>query len=157
MHSRDTCTPIKPIWPLNMRGAVLTLTYVRSVSTSSQMTLRSLSASDSCRGVAGGGNGESGLGEEETQSVGFISWRLRQNAATCSVLWRFKEREGETTHIQMKVNILSNSQRSRTSDMDLQVLLSTSCCAGIHDCTESEPGERQLWKSAPIWSIFSRL
>lgn len=143
MHSRDTCTPIKTICPLNIRGATLTLTYVRSVSTSSQMTLRSLSASESCLGVAGGGKGESGLGEDETHSDGFISCRLRQNAATCSVLCRFKERERETTH-NIKVNILSNSQRSRTSNMDLQVLLSTSCCAGIHDCTESEPGERQL-------------
>lgn len=68
------------------RGVILTLTYVRSVSTSSQMTLRSLSASESCLGVAGGGKGESGLGEEETHSEGFISCRLRQKAATCSVL-----------------------------------------------------------------------
>lgn len=50
------------------------------------MTLRSLSASESCLGVAGGGKGDSGLGEEDTHSKEFMSWRLRQKAATCSVL-----------------------------------------------------------------------
>lgn len=54
------------------------------------MTLRSLSASESSRGVAGGGKGESGLGEEDTHSEGFMSWRLRQKAATCSVLCKLK-------------------------------------------------------------------
>lgn len=73
---------------------------MRSVSTSSQITFRSLSASESCRAVAlapvlepGGGHGESGLGEEEmAHSDGFMSWRLRQKAATCSVLCNDEER-----------------------------------------------------------------
>ncbi|KAA8594005.1 hypothetical protein FQN60_004839 [Etheostoma spectabile] len=49
---------------------------VRSVSTSSQMTLRSLSASESCRRVEGGGNGESGLGEEDTHSAHSVSVKV---------------------------------------------------------------------------------
>lgn len=55
------------------------------------MTLRSLSASESWRGVAllGGSEEDSGPEEEETTSdEGFISCRLRQKAATCSVLYR---------------------------------------------------------------------
>lgn len=144
MHSGGTRMLIKTICPLKIEWTILTLTYVRSVSTSSQMTLRSLSASESCLGVAGGGKGESGLGEEETHSDGFISCRLRQKAATCSVLCKLKtgRRKQHTTRDKMKVNLLSNRQRSRTSNMDLEVLCS--CCAGIHDCTEREPGERQL-------------
>lgn len=57
------------------------------------MTLRSLSASESCRGVTGGGKGDSGLGEDDTLSKEFMSWRLRQKAATCSVLWKGKKKK----------------------------------------------------------------
>lgn len=128
------------------KWVILTLTYVRSVSTSSQMTLRSLSASESCLGVAGGGKGESGLGEEETHSDGFISCRLRQKAATCSVLCKSKTWTNKQAHSQINVYRIKNTHRSRTSDMDLQVRLSTSCWAGIHGCTESEPGETALKK-----------
>lgn len=99
--------PITPKW------AIPTLTYVRSVSTSSQMTLRSLSASESCLGVAGGGKAESGLGEEETHSDGFISCRLRQKAATCSVLCKSKTGR-KKQRSQKKVWILSNSHKSNT-------------------------------------------
>ena len=59
------------------------------------MTFRSLSASESWRAVAlalapGAGHSASGLGEEEEEAAhsdGFMSWRLRQKAATCSVLY----------------------------------------------------------------------
>lgn len=105
------------------KGVILTLTYVRSVSTSSQMTLRSLSASESCLGVAGGGKGESGLGEEETHSEGFISCRLRQKAATCSVLCKSKTGTNTTTRSQMKAWRIRNSRGGRTWNVDLQVLL----------------------------------
>lgn len=117
------------------------------------MTLRSLSASESCLEIAGGGKGESGLGEEETHSDGFISCRLRQKAATCSVLCKSKTAR-KKQHSQIKVHILSGSPRSRTSDMDLQVFLPTYCGAGIHGCTESEPREAAL-KKVHQFGLFS--
>ncbi|TNN59059.1 hypothetical protein EYF80_030693 [Liparis tanakae] len=77
---------------------------VLSVSTSSLMTLRSLSAWESCLWVAtpaAGGSADTGLGgrddeedEEEDDtghSGGFMSWRPRQKAATCSVLCAERE------------------------------------------------------------------
>lgn len=69
------------------------------------MTLRSLSASDSWRGVKSTGVDEMGLGtqdedaedvqEEEEQETGpsgeFILWRLRQKVVICSVLCEDKQ------------------------------------------------------------------
>lgn len=63
------------------------------------MTLRSLSAWDSClcaAAPAAGSSADTGLGERDdeeededddmAQSRGFMSWRPRQKAVTCSVL-----------------------------------------------------------------------
>lgn len=123
------------------------------------MTLRSLSASESCRGVAGGGKGESGLGEEDTHSEGFMSWRLRQKAATCSVLckskrdrtvWYDKLCNSNLKAKEVKSTVSINQHRRSTSNMNTQVLLSTYWCAWIHDCAESEPGKRQRGSSKKI-------
>lgn len=70
------------------------------------MTLRSLSAWDSCLWVAApvtGGKADTGLGESEEDeeeedddmghSSGFMSWRLRQKAVTCSVLCGAERRQ----------------------------------------------------------------
>ena len=61
----------------------------------------------------GVGMGETGLGaheededdeDEAGHSAGFMSWRLRQNAVTCSVLWmesaQIREKEREC-HLRM--------------------------------------------------------
>ena len=70
------------------------------------MTLRSLSAWESCLWVAApavGGKADTGLGERDDDdddeeddighSRGFMSWRLRQKAVTCSVLCRERDKQ----------------------------------------------------------------
>ncbi len=105
------------------------------------MTLRSLSASESWRGVAllGGSEEDSGPDEEETTSdEGFISCRLRQKAATCSVLYR----ERKTV------------MKSETSDSPALLLPHT------HTHTLAAPAAGSEWRTlkkslALICSIFS--
>lgn len=71
------------------------------------MTLRSLSAWESCLWAAGpgvGGRADTGLGDrdddedEEEEDIGhsreFMSCRLRQKAVTCSVLWKRRRQAG---------------------------------------------------------------
>lgn len=73
------------------------------------MTLRSLSAWESCLCVAVpavGGKADTGLGDRDDEdedeeddmghSRGFMSWRLRQKAVTCSVLCVEGDRETES-------------------------------------------------------------
>lgn len=92
---------------------------MRSVSSSSLMTLRSLSAWESCLWAAGpgvGGRADTGLGErdddedEEEEDIGhskeFMSWRLRQKAVACSVPCKKTEKGREEMKSRSRKQVL---------------------------------------------------